>query len=241
MVGDAVTSRRTGPSEAEGGGAVSRVMDRLKEATAEQHRDAERRRLQRHLATGRLAPGLVARWLGQMFLLHYALRREIERCRPATSLLSDIVRDDGCHVLNLRADLSALGSDADTVVPLTATARAISAICRASRLQPHALLGHNYVLEGSMNGNRFIARALSRTLAVPALTYLDPYGEDQRAAWKAYRERMDGATFDAAEVDDIVGAARDMFRFVADMGDELVEEHDRAVAGLPGRADHRIT
>lgn len=234
VVGEAMSSGDTDSSAPDAAGAVSGVMDRLKAATAEQHGDAERRRLQRHLAAGRIAPGLYARWLGQMYLLHYALRREIERSVPGTRLLSDIVRDDGRHVANLRADLMALGSGPETVAPLTATARALTALSRASRLRPHALLGYNYVLEGSMNGNRFIARAMSRALALPALAYLDPYGEDQQAVWEAYRQRMDAATLDAAQVDDIAGAARDMFRFVSDMGDELVAEGERTVVG------HRI-
>jgi heme oxygenase len=171
-----------------------------------------------------------------MYLLHQELWRAIQRSRSKLPLLSQVVQDEGRHVANLRADLGALGVDGKVALALPATARAMAAISRTIRVQPLALLGYNYVLEGSMNGNRFIARALSRTLAVPALSYLDPYGDDQPAVWGAYRERMGAAGFDAEEMDHIVAAARTMFQSVAEMSDELWAEHNHPPAGLPREA-----
>jgi len=80
------------------------------------------------------------------------------------------------------------------------------------------------VLEGSMNGNRFIARALQQTPGIAALSYLDPYGEEQRPVWQAYRERMTEAGFDEAQGQRMVTAAKDMFTFIAEMSDELMRE-----------------
>jgi heme oxygenase len=199
-------------------------MDLLKSATALQHHDAERRRLQQELAGGRLPAPKYAQWLGQMLLVHQALTREIENRLAECPALSDVVRDAGGHVVNLRRDLVLLGVDPDGVAPLASTARATAAIRDAAAADALALLGFNYVLEGSMNGNRFIARALVRSLPVPAVGYLDPYGDDQRATWLAYRERMNAAGFDARQADILVSAARDMFRFVADISDELMVE-----------------
>ena len=206
----------------------ARIMDLLKESTAEQHRDAERRPLQQELASGRVSAARYATWLGQMFLVHRALWQEIAQCGSAHPMLSDVVRDEGLHVANLRTDLAMLGTDADMVVPLPSTARATQAIRDASASDPLALLGHNYVLEGSMNGNRFIAKALARTPAAPAVAYLDPYGEEQRATWAAYRERMNAAPLDAAQADRVVAAARGMFGFIAELSDELMEDRPPA-------------
>ena len=200
------------------------IMDVLKASTAEQHRDAEHRRLQQELVSGRIAAPRYAAWLGQMFLLHASLWQEIVQRRGDHQTLADVVRDDGRHVANLRADLAMLGADPATVVALPATARAIQAIREASSHYPLALLGHNYVLEGSMNGNRFIARALARTLAVRAVAYLDPYGEEQPASWLAYRERMSAARLDARQADRVVAAAREMFGSIAGLSDELMED-----------------
>jgi heme oxygenase len=200
------------------------IMDLLKASTAEQHRDAEHRRLQQELVSGRVSAAKYSAWLGQMFLLHKTLWEEIFRRGKDYPAIADVVRDEGRHVANLRADLARLGNDATRVVPLPSTARAIQEIRTASESDPLALLGYNYVLEGSMNGNRFIAKALARTLEGPALAYLDPYGEEQRATWQAYRERMGAAHLDAEQADRVVAAARGMFGFIATMSDELMED-----------------
>jgi len=206
----------------------TRIMDLLKEATSEPHRDAERRRLQSELVRGRLPAETYARWLGQMFLLHRALWKEIERRRAEHPPLDEIVRDEGLHVENLRADLALFGIDGDEVAPLASTQGAIRSIDLTSRADPLSLLGYNYVLEGSMNGNRFIARALENSLEVPAITYLDPYGDEQRPVWQEYRERMNAAGFDEAQGDRMIAGAKEMFRFVAEMSEELLPETVRA-------------
>ena len=104
------------------------------------------------------------------------------------------------------------------MVAVPSTVRALAAIAAADA---PGLLGYNYVLEGSMNGNRYIARALSRTASAPATAYLDPYGEQQPAEWQAYRARMGALEFSPAEVERMVAAARDMFDFVGAMSDDV--------------------
>lgn len=199
------------------------IMDRLKEATSEQHRDAERRRLQKAMASGKLPVGVYAAWLGQMFLLHRGLHETIGDHAREQPLLGEIVRDEGRHVANLEADLALLEHRADEERALPSTDRALRAIGRAAASDPISLLGYNYVLEGSMNGNRFIARALLPSLPVPAVAYLDPYGEEQRPTWQAYRDRMNEAGIGEDAAHRIVSAAQDMFTFIAEMSDELME------------------
>jgi heme oxygenase len=198
-------------------------MDLLKEATSEQHRDAERRRLQKAMVGGRLPADVYAAWLEQMFLLHRGLRDAIADHSDEQPHLAEIVRDEGRHVANLEADLSLLGRETDGATPLPSTDRAVRTIEETGEADPLSLLGYNYVLEGSMNGNRFIARALLPALPVPAVAYLDPYGDDQRPVWQAYRERMNGAGIPEEAGRRIVSAARDMFTFIAEMSDELIE------------------
>lgn len=197
------------------------VMGLLKASTEEQHRDAERRTLQRDLVRGRLPVEDYALWLGQMLLLHEALWQGTREGRGRVSALSDVVRDDGLHVSNLRRDLATLERDPDAVEPLPATSRALAEIGRVAGSDPVALLGYNYVLEGSMNGNRFIARALREGPAGVAVAYLDPYGDAQRATWEAYRARMNALELGDAETARVVEAARAMFTIVAEMSDEV--------------------
>src|SRR6185503_15597901 len=98
----------------------SGIMDFLKEATAEQHRNAERRRLQREMVSGRLPVDTYRNWLGQMLLLHSALWSGIMARRVSSPALADVVRDEGRHVANLRGDLIALAGDPDELDPLPA-------------------------------------------------------------------------------------------------------------------------
>lgn len=200
------------------------IMEILKEATAEQHRDAERRQLQKEMVRGQLAAETYAAWLGQMFLVHQALREKIAVPRADRPPLAAIVVDEGLHVGHLRADLAAFGIEADDVAPLPSTQRAIQSIAQASESDPLSLLGYNYVLEGSMNGNQYIARALQHAPGINAMSYLDPYGEMQRPSWQAYRERMNEAGFEEAQGERMVAAAREMFTFIAEMSDELTRE-----------------
>ena len=202
----------------------TRIMEILKEATAEQHRDAERRQLQKEMVRGQLAPEIYAAWLGQMFLVHQALWESIAARRADRAPLAAIVLDEGLPVGHLRTDLAALGVDADGVVSLPSSHAAVQAIALTSEADPLSLLGYNYVLEGSMNGNRFIARALQQTPEITALSYLDPYGEEQRASWQAYRKRMNEAGFGESQGERMVAAARDMFSFIAEMSDDLMRE-----------------
>ena len=206
----------------------SSIMDLLKEATAEQHRDAERRKLQKEMVGGRITADTYRNWLGQMLLLHSALWSAIVARRVSSPPLADVVRDDGCHVANLRADLMALDGDPDEIRPLPATERGLGTIRSAAEEDPLSLLGYNYVLEGSMNGNRYIARALTHSLKISATSYLDPYGEEQRPIWVAYRERMNAAGFDASQAERMVAGARDMFSTIAELSDQLMEEPAKA-------------
>jgi heme oxygenase len=202
----------------------TQIMEILKEATAEQHRDAERRQLQKEMVRGGLAPQTYAAWLGQMFLVHRALWEAIANCRGEHPALAAVVHDEGLHVGHLRGDLAAFGIEADDVTPLPSTKRTIETIGRTAASEPASLLGYNYVLEGSMNGNRFIARALEQVPGIAATSYLDPYGEQQRASWQTYRDRMIEAGFDEAQGRRMVAAARAMFTFVAELSDELMAE-----------------
>jgi len=202
----------------------ARIMENLKESTAEQHRDAERRQLQREMVRGQLAPETYAAWLGQMFLVHEALWESIAARRADHAPLAAVVLDEGLHVGHLRADLAAFDIDADDVAPLPSTQRAIQAIAKESESDPLSLLGYNYVLEGSMNGNQYIARALQQAPGISAMSYLDPYGEMQRPSWQAYRERMNEAGFDESQGQRIVVAAGNMFSFIAEMSDDLMRE-----------------
>ena len=208
--------------------AMPTLSELLKAETAEHHRHAERRQLQRDLAAGRLAPDAYAAWLGQMLLLHRALALAVQGAVPHCAALAAVIRAPEVHVAHLEADLRAVGVEPAAVEPIPAIARAATELRACAADAPLALLGHDYVLEGSTNGNRFIARAVARTLGEGALRYLDPYGETQPVVWSGYRARLDGLPLDAAARATVVAGARAMFDRVAELSVELGERFGHA-------------
>lgn len=82
----------------------------------------------------------------------------------------------------------------------------------------------HYVLEGSNNGNRFIAKAVRRALGLvegAGDRYLDPYGDAQRGLWAHFKQRMDAAGWSGEEADAMVRAAQDTFDAVGALSEEI--------------------
>lgn len=200
------------------------IMERLRAETAERHKRAEEHRFQRTLLSGRLTREQYAAWLGQMLVVHRALESAIDGVRPACAALG-VVTDAQRHSRNLEADLRSLGAEPPAVEPLAGAAWLCGRIERAAREEPIALLGMHYVLEGSMNGNKFIAMAVRKGMDVrpgEGDRYLDPYGEGQRAVWAAWKAEMGERAFTPSEVDAMVRAACDMFDGVSKISEDLM-------------------
>lgn len=197
--------------------------DALKTITAEAHRYAETRPLQKLLISGTITPGRLAVYLAQLRALH-ALVEDLFDRHPTIAVeigWSDHLR----HSRRLEADINAL--DANGQVdrqPIASTQDAITAIERAVERTPASLFGFIYVLEGSMNGNRFIARVLRTKSGIADcdLSYFDPYREEQPARWKAFRRALSDATVDPDAERPIRDAATLMFHSIATISDEVM-------------------
>ncbi len=189
------------------------IMDLLKDRTAEHHRRAEQQPLQQALVRGTATREQYASWLAQMMHVHAALESEIVAHVSVEPRLR-IVTEEQHGAPRLASDLRALGHDPVQARPSDATIAVCERIRRAARSNPVTLLGYHYVLEGSKNGNRFIAMALRRGLGLQpgvADTYLDPYGEQQRAKWQAFRGAMGAQAYNDAETEAVMYAAAEMF------------------------------
>jgi len=208
--------------------ATAGIMARLRHETAELHRQAESRPLQKHLGAGTLPRETYAAWMSQLLLVHQTLERLLdEQIRRASHPgFAQAWQSLARHSDNLRSDLAHFGLDGDSIEALDATATLLADLQQWGEQGDPALLGALYVLEGSMNGNRFIRKALERGCASPdgaGLTYLDPYGDAQRPIWRAFRERMDAAGFDESECEAILAGANRMFRGIGEISDEQFE------------------
>jgi heme oxygenase len=124
---------------------------------------------------------------------------------------------------DLRADCRFFDIDPAGFAPTEATTRFTTTIDRWGAESPMALLGALYVFEGSTNGGRFIAKAVSRGFRLTdrsGTLFLDPYGEDQRSRWSEFKADLDRSIGPEA-IDQVVVAAQDTFGAVAEIGESV--------------------
>lgn len=202
------------------------IMSRLKTETRELHTYAETRPLQKALIQGTLARETYVAYLGQMLLIHATLEAHLRSHTASHPAFTGVFKPHQQREANLQADLEFHGSDPMTVEPLPTTTAAMAEIDRAAAESPIELLGMLYVLEGSTNGSKFIARSLTRAYNLepgPGLSYLDPYADRQQELWGEFKSDMERIDFTFAEMDNLVEAAKRMFQMIACISDELYD------------------
>lgn len=194
------------------------LSERLKVETGEHHRRAEGKEIQRLLVSGKVTREQYAAWMSQMMHVHAALEGAVDLAAKDEPRVR-VVAEGAKHSDHLRVDIGAMGVVASGMLP--ATRELIAAIQGAG---VWGLVGMQYVLEGSMNGNKYIAMGVRRGLGLtPGVgdTYLDPYGDQQRAAWAAFKSGLDALGADEGQVDEAVEGARAMFDGIAGLSEEL--------------------
>ena len=200
------------------------IMALLKSATADLHQAAEGTPLQRQLVKGELPQDLYAAFLGQMYLVHAALEQAVRDASASHPGFCTVVREYHDREPQLRQDLAFLDIDLAAIAPIAATTAMLTDIERTAADRPIALLGMLYVLEGSTNGSKFIARALRKAYQLeqgPGVAYLDPHGELQQDRWQAFKRDMDSVGFTERESEAIIATAKGMFRSITEISLEL--------------------
>lgn len=202
------------------------VMQRLRESTRDLHDAAEHHDFQRAFAQGSLPRDRYVGYLGQMYLVHKALEGQLRNAAESSEAIRSVVDERQYQVPYLVEDLQFFDVDPDSIEPLPGTRRVVDEINQMAS-EPASLLGLHYVLEGSNNGSRFIARGLMSAYGLvpgPGLRYLDPYGDEQRERWLAFRATMDEVGFSQEDSDRLLAAARHMFQSIVDISDDLLAE-----------------
>ncbi len=211
----------------------SGAMLTLREGTATHHRRAEQHEFQRQFVRGTLPKLLYVRWLAQMLQIHAALESHLDRVVTRNPALRAVFDDGRRKVPGLRHDLAFLGGDAAGPV-LPAAGALIARMDDLAAGRPMALLGVFYVLEGSTNGSKFIARKVRPAYALPTTgegsAYLDPYGDMQPARWQEFKTAVDALALPPDQVDQLVAAAQATFDAIHDLGGELLAESTGAAA-----------
>ena len=207
---------------AEAGPLAATASLALREATSAHHRQAERSAFQQQLALGRVTRAAFAAWLGQMHLVYSALEAHVAHAGAAA--LGGFAGRDWQRTSQLRVDLAHWGGSPLEHRPLPATARLLRELESWAAQEPRALLGVLYVLEGSTNGGRYLAKGLREAWQVegaPGLSFLDPHGEAQFARWAAFKQELDRA-LSLSAVSGALEAARTTFQALEAIGVELL-------------------
>lgn len=210
----------------------------LKETTAAEHRRAEQSPFQRLLVSGRIPLDSYLDWLDQQWRIYQALERLLGPGSGNTPLL----QEPWPRMKLLEDDLGHFGKKAGSRQPVPSTLAFVDQLERSHRDDPASLLGVLYVLEGSTNGSKYIARNIRRAFGLerPGTTFMDPHGDDQTARWARFKQLLDQA-ISPADVASVIQGAFGTFAAVTDIGQELLERGGlsaEAAATRPASAGH---
>ena len=199
------------------------IMQRLKAETNDLHSHAESRTLQRSIASGEVDRETFSAYLGQLYQVHQPLESALETSRDQHAAIGALASADRMRIPDLDRDLAYYGVEPDQFPAGDAAKKYSQRINETGDAIPVALLGALYVLEGSTNGGRFLARALRKSwdLDGEGLAYFDPYGDEQPQMWAAFRRDMDEASFSADQEEAIIEMAKATFLAIAEVSDEV--------------------
>ena len=197
----------------------------LREETAPHHRRAERTEFQRALLAGRLPLNSYRAWLGQMLVVYEALEEHLEALRARGKFVR-LLALEWARTAELERDLAELRAGQEPPCPATLAFQ--SRLAAWAKGSPEALLGVLYVLEGSTNGSRHIARAIRSAYGLEGsrgTAFLDPYGDRQPDCWRAFKEALD-AEVPSELVCGLVEAAGETFDAVTAIATALWEREN---------------
>ena len=205
--------------------AATGIMGHLRHTTRELHKEAESRPLQRAMAKGTLPPGAYVMYLGQLRHLHESLEASLDAVTESQPGLAGLFTDERRRVPDLDRDLAAFDVSPETVPVLPPTKEFIGRVEDLASSSPLALLGPLYVLEGSTNGGKFLARVLERSLQIEdraGLSYMDPYGDRQPEMWAEFKRLADLVELAPDQLNAVTEAARETFRAIAAISDTVL-------------------
>jgi len=198
------------------------LSSRLREATAEAHTVAERHPVQGRMARGAVSREDYANWLEQMYHVWAALDAAVAETATADPRVFAMLRPYHAHASRIEADLAFLGRTGARSPASPGTQRLVDFV--HSTAKSAAAIGPWYVLEGSNNGGRFLAKAVSRALEISGpegLRSLDPHGEAQQAHWLEWRSALDAQQFTDSERAAIIDAASRTFAGLTPVFDDM--------------------
>lgn len=197
--------------------------------TRDLHNKVERHPFQQALLRGQLPLERYVDFLREMVHIHSAVDGAHATLSNGLEHLNPVLEEYRSHLPFLEEDLKYYGAklspSADQNQPgSTASADFINRLAKTTESEPASLIGFLYVLEGSRNGGRVIARIVRTTYQLPpdqGTSFLDPHGEDQLAFWQRFKEKLDGIALTDAQKAAVVQGARDAFLGMIEVSESL--------------------
>ncbi|MCC7191764.1 MAG: biliverdin-producing heme oxygenase [Phycisphaeraceae bacterium] len=212
----------------------------LREHTAQHHKNAEGRALERSLAAGTLPRDLYLAMLGQRYLIHRVLEKHLANLNTTAPEVSVLIDQQQFLAPHAEADLRHFGVNISSITPLKSTQQLCEQIDQTAAKNPTALVGVHYVFEGSKNGARYLCRIVRQAYGLhtaDGVRYMDPHGEQQRPLWEQFKQRLDSLPLEQDRITEIVAAAATTFDGISAIDDELMAGAP-PVSASPGHA-HR--
>lgn len=192
------------------------LSDRLRQATGDLHRRAERAGHVGRLLAGRATVTEHLVYLRNLLPAYRALEAGLEAHR-GRSVAGELAMPDLYRTAALEADLRRLaGEDWTATLPLAAAGRRYAdAVARAAGGDGRALVGHAYARQlGDLGGGPILERLLARTLGLAGLAFHAFPGIGDRPQFRTlYRRRLDAAGAAMARPWSALAAARAAFRW----------------------------
>lgn len=213
------------------------IMIQLKESTAVLHDQAERHPFQQAMVKGRLSRDGFVRFLAQMHHVHSALEMQllrVQRFAPGDG----VIKPYHYRTPLLADDLRFFGCSPRRIALVPAIVRLTEAMDEAVESCDAAALGFLYVLEGSTNGSRFIAKSVQRAYNLKPFdghSSLDPHQAEQSVRWGGFKQNMSAFAWSDTQRHSVLAAAEQMFRGIMRISDDLVEADTIGAVETPNR------
>ena len=210
---------------------------RLREATRDAHRRAERSGIMRRLLAGEVERWRYARLLRALHGVYAALESGLDR-HAGDPRVAPAADDRLRRAPALAADLRRLHGDGWPALAVAAEGRAyVRHLERLADREPLLLVAHAYVRYlGDLAGGQLLRRLVGRSVAggfVPTAAYEFPAIAEPAAFVADYRARLDGLPVDAGTADAIVGEAVAAFERHVRLFEELDAAPPDAAAPAP--------
>jgi heme oxygenase (biliverdin-producing, ferredoxin) len=205
----------------------ARLLEALRERTAELHTRAERSGIIADILHGRASRDGYVLMLRNLLPVYQALEERLVR-HAASPAVGPIVRPELARAGAIEADLASLAADASALPVLPATDSYVDAITRAADGDGSRLIAHAYARYlGDLSGGQILKKLLARSLDLPpdALSFYEFPDIGDIAAFKAeYRASIDRAGDEVADFEAVVEEGATAFQLNIELSAALQAE-----------------